>query len=48
LNDLAVACHNSSFAEAESGYKQSREIWESALGPNDPNVAVSFLNLSAT
>jgi len=47
LNDLAVHCHHSNFAEADGYYQRSRDIWERTLGPNHPWVAQSLFNHSA-
>jgi tetratricopeptide (TPR) repeat protein len=34
------------YAEAEPLYKRSLAIWEKALGPDHPNVAMSLNNLA--
>jgi hypothetical protein len=47
LNDFAAHCHVSNYSEAEAYYKQSLAIWERALWPTHPYVAVSLANRAA-
>ena len=48
LNNLALVYQSQGlYAEAEPLYKLSLAIWEKALGPNHPNVALSLENIAA-
>lgn len=46
LNNLALLCQNQSkYDEVEYYYRRALEIYESRLGPDDPNVAKTKNNL---
>lgn len=46
LNNLALLCQNQGkYEEVEYYYTQALEIYESQLGPDDPNVAKTKNNL---
>ncbi len=45
LNNLAFLYHTQgNYAKAEPLYQRSLAIWEKALGPEHPNVAVTLAN----
>jgi tetratricopeptide (TPR) repeat protein len=47
LNNLALLyAAQRDYAKAEPFYKRSLAIWEKALGPDHPNVALSLENLA--
>lgn len=46
LNNLALLCQNQGkYEEVEYYYRRALEIYESRLGPDDPNVAKTKNNL---
>lgn len=46
LNNLALLCQNQGkYEEVERYYQRALEIYESKLGPDDPNVAKTKNNL---
>ena len=48
LNNLAALYHaQGKYAEAEPLYQRALAIWEKALGPDHPNVAVSLENYAS-
>jgi len=48
LNNLALLCQNQGkYDEVEQYYKRALEIYETKLGPDDPNVAKTKSNLSS-